>query len=263
MRWPTIAVALAICLLAPASAAAQEDPANEPPFGGERPPALVEPQSLTGPPPGFEISASEAMAAAAATDVVRAELAETAGAKPKPYIRGDRWQVSYYAPGGEQVAQVILDGQTGAVDEAWRDQQVETRLARGYEGAIAQKVNAPYVWLPLCVLFLAPFFDPRRPFRLLHVDLLVVIGLSLSLYFFNRAEINASVALTYPVLGYFVVRMLVAGLWPRDRLGPLVPFASARLLMVGLVALLAARAALNVVDSHVIDVGVAGVIGAD
>jgi hypothetical protein len=263
MRWPPLAVALAICLLAPALAAAQENPANEPPFGGDTPPPLVEPSSPTAPPPGFEISADEAIAAAAATDVVRDELAETPDAKPKPYIRGDRWQVSYYAPDGAQVAQVILDGRTGVVDEAWRDQQVETRLARGYEGAIAQKVNAPYVWLPLCVLFLAPFFDPRRPLRLVHLDLLVVIGLSLSLFFFNRADIHASVALTYPVLGYFVVRMLVVGFWPRDRPGPLVPFASARLLLVALVALLAARALLNVFDSHVIDVGVAGVIGAD
>jgi hypothetical protein len=263
MRWPPIAVALAICLLAPASATAEENPANEPPFGGETPPPLVEPTSLTTPPPDFEVSGSEAIAAAAATDVVRDELAETPDAKPKPYVRGDRWQVSYYAPDGTQVAQVILDGRTGAVDEAWGDQQVETKLARGYSGAIAQKVNAPYVWIPLCVLFLAPFFEPRRPLRLIHLDLLVVIGLSLSLLFFNRAEIDASVALTYPVLGYFLVRMLVAGLWPRARPGPLVPFASARLLLVGLVVLLAARAVLNVVDSHAIDVGVAGVIGAD
>ena len=63
-----------------------------------------------------------------------------------------------------------------------------TPLARGYEGAIAQKVNAPYVWLPLCLLFCAPFFDPRRPFRLLHLDLLVLVGLGLSLFYFNRAR---------------------------------------------------------------------------
>ena len=38
---------------------------------------------------------------------------------------------------------MIVDGTNGAVDEAWRDFQVETPLARGYEGAIAQKVNSP------------------------------------------------------------------------------------------------------------------------
>ena len=62
------------------------------------------------------------------------------------------------------------------------------------------------MWLPLCLLFLAPFFDPRRPLRLVHLDLLVLLGLGISLFFFNRAEITASVALTYPVLGYFLLR---------------------------------------------------------
>jgi Glycosyltransferase family 87 len=261
MRWPTIAVALA--LLVPATAMAAENPASQPPFGGERPPPLAEPASPTVPPAGLAIAAREAIERAAATDVVRDELAESPDASPTAYARGDRWQVSYTTPDGTEVAQVILDGRTGRVDEAWRDHQVETKLARGYEGAVAQKVNAPYVWLPLCILFVAPFFDPRRPLRLIHLDLLVLIGLSLSLLFFNRAEIETSVALTYPVLGYFLIRMLVAGLWPRPRRGPLIPFVPLPVLFVGLVVLLAFRAVLNLVDSQVIDVGVAGVIGAD
>ena len=91
----------------------------------------------------------------------------------------------------------------------------------------------------------------------------MILGLSLSLLFFNRAEITASVALTYPVLGYFLLRMLVAGLWPRERPGPLLPWAPVRWLAVGVVVLAAARIALNVIDSAVIDIGVAGVIGAD
>ena len=37
---------------------------------------------------------------------------------------------------------------TGEVLGAWHDQQLDSPLARGYSGAIAQKVNAPYVWLP-------------------------------------------------------------------------------------------------------------------
>ena len=49
-------------------------------------------------------------------------------------------------------------------------------MARGYEGAFGRKLNAPYVWIPLCLLFLLPFVDPRRPFRLLHLDLLVLLG---------------------------------------------------------------------------------------
>jgi hypothetical protein len=261
MRSPAAILALALTLLLAPAAAAADNPADEPPFGGEKPPPLVKPPSQTVPPPGFEISAREAIARAGATDAVGDELAETPEATPTAFIRGDRWQVNYTA-GGERVALVLVDSE-GNVDEAWRDQQVDTPLARGYSGAVAQKVNAPYVWLPLCLLFIAPFFDPRRPLRLVHLDLLVVLGLGLSLFYFNRAEIDASVALTYPVLGYFVIRMLVAGLWPRARSGPLIPVASTQVLLIALLALLAGRIVLNVVDSHVIDVGVAGVIGAE
>ena len=135
---------------------------------------------------------------------------------------------------------MIVDGDDGAVDEAWRDYQVETELARGYEGAIAQEVNSPWIWLPLCLLFVAPFFDPRRPLRLLHLDLLVLLGLGLSLFFFNRAEITASVALTYPVLGYFLVRMLVAGLLAARARGAAGAVAPVRWLAIGVVVLAAA-----------------------
>jgi hypothetical protein len=247
----------------PSSPLAAEDPAEQSPFGGEEPPPLVRPESLTEPPPGFELSARAAVEIAGETDTVRDELAESPGAEPRPFIRGGRWQVSLVESDGTEVAQVLIDGRTGDVDEAWRDHQVETELARGYEDAIAQKVNAPYVWLPLCALFVLAFFDPRRPFRLLHLDLLVVLGFGVSLYYFNRAEITTSVALTYPVLGYLVVRMLVAGLWPRERPGPLVPLVPIGALAIAVVVLAAARIVLNLVDSEVIDIGVAGVIGAD
>ena len=258
-----LGLAIAILAIAVTPARAEEHPEREPPFGGERPPDLIEAASPVEVPPGFGIPARRAIEIAAGTDVVRDELAESPDAEAAAFLRGDRWQVSYTDPDGTEVAQAILDGQTGAVIEAWRDHQVETKLARGYEDAVAQKVNAPWVWLPLCVLFLAPFFDPRRPLRLLHLDLLVVLGLGLSLYFFNRAQIEASVALTYPVLGYYLVRMLDAGLWPRERGGAVVPLAPMRLLLAGVVALIAARIALNLADSQVIDVGVAGVVGAD
>jgi hypothetical protein len=259
-RIPALALLVLGLLASPARAA--DDPAQQSPFGGELPPRLVKPASQTIPPPGFEISAAEAIEIAAATAVVRDELAESPGAKPVAWVRGDRWQVSY-DDHGEEVAQVIVDGADGSVAEAWRDFQVETPLARGYENAIAQKVNAPWIWLPLCVLLLAPFFDPRRPLRLVHLDLFALLGLGVSLFFFNRAEITASVALTYPVLGYFLIRMLVAGFWPREREGPLVPFVPVRWLAIGVVVLAAGRIVLNIVDSHVIDIGMAGVVGAD
>ena len=255
----------AVCLLAglPATASA-DNPANEPPFGGEQPPPLTRPPSEAKPPPGFRLSANDAARIARRTEAVRAERASKGHLRARPLERGrTEWQVEFFDRGGTQVAQVVIADRSGAVLEAWRGTQVTVKLARGYSGAVAQHVNAPYVWLPLCVLFVLPFFDPRRPFRMLHLDLAVLLALGVSLYFFNRANIDASVALTYPVLGYVLLRGLAIGFRPRERRGPLVPFVPIRLLAIVAVALAAGRIALNVTDSHVIDIGAAGVIGAD
>jgi hypothetical protein len=258
--------ALALALAAPASAGADESFADEPPFGGRLPPPLVKAHSDQRPPPGFALSARKAIALAERAQAVRDERAESPTMRPVAYQRGADWQVTYSTGTGAnrvEVAEAIVDGRSGAILGAWHDHQLDDPLARGYSGAIAQKVNAPYVWLPLCLLFIVPFFDPRRPFRLLHLDLLVLLGLGVSLFFFNRAEITASVALTYPVLGYVLVRMLWLGSRSRAGRGPLVPLVPVRWLAVAAIALACGRIALNVADSHVIDIGVASVVGAD
>jgi hypothetical protein len=260
-----IAALCAVALAAPAQASASSF-ADEPPFGGQLPPPLERPPSLSKPPAGFELSAREAIRIANEADAVTDEHQQSPDMRPIAFVRGTDWQVSYFTgPDADrtEVAQAIVDGRTGDLLGAWHDTQLANPLARGYSGAIAQKVNAPYVWLSLCLLFILPFFDPRRPFRLLHLDLLVLLGLGVSLYFFNRAEITASVALTYPVLLYVLARMLWAGVWPRERSGPLIPVVPLQWLVVGAVALACGRIALNVVDSNVIDVGVASVVGAD
>jgi hypothetical protein len=125
-------------------------------------------------------------------------------------------------------------------------------------------VSALYIWLPMCVLFALPFIDFRRPLSLLHLDLLALLSFSVSLAFFNHARIYASVPLSYPPLLYLLARMLAlsrpgrAGRHAR----PLRLLVPASWLAVAAVFLLGFRVALNVVDSNVIDVGYAGVIGA-
>ena len=223
---------------------------------------LHEPRSQTDPPRFFERSAKDVTTIAERASKVRE--ARTAGPlNPTAYTNGvGRWQVSFFR-GDRQVVQVQVDDRSGAVLEQWTGDQVAWTMARGYEGAFGRKINAPYVWLPLCALFLAPFVSPRRPFRLLHLDLLVLLSFGVSHIYFNRGEIGTSVPLVYPVLLYLLARVLLAGLRPRARPGPLVPHASMKLLVIGLVFLLSFRIALNVADSNVIDVGYAGVIGAD
>ena len=182
----------------------------------------------------------------------------------RAFLKGsDRWQVSFYK-GGKEVGQVLVDDRSGRVLEAWTGFQVAWSMARGYPGAFGRTVNAWYVWIPLCVLFAAPFIDLRRPWRLLHLDLLVLVGLlSASLAFFNHGRIGVSVPLAAPALAYLLARMLLAALRPRA------PASRPRLrvpwhwLVLATVFLVGFRVALNVTDGNVIDVGYSGVIGAD
>jgi hypothetical protein len=241
------AVVVAILLLAPAAAAAAD-------------PKL--PPSRTEPPRFFERSADQVERIAERASKVRAARRD-GPLYPTAYTRGiGRWQVSFFR-NDKEIVQVQVDDRSGGIVEQWAGYQVAWRMARGYSGAFGRKLNAPYVWLPLCALFLLPFLDFRRPFRLLHLDLLVLLGFGASHVFFNRGDIGVSVPLVYPVLLYLLVRMLLAGLRPRARPGRLVPYVPIAWLAVALVLLVGFRVALNVVDSNVIDVGYAGVIGAD
>jgi hypothetical protein len=194
---------------------------------------------------------------------MRGVRAKYRGSYGGAYLKGPgRWQVSYFSRPGKEIGQVIIADANGRVLEQWTGFQVAWTMARGYPGAFGRHVNALYIWLPLCLLFLVPFVDWRRPFSLLHLDLLALLSFSVSLAFFNHGHIYASVPLTYPPLVYLLVRMLaIVGLGERAS-RPWRSWIPAPWLAVGVVFLLGFRIGLNVTDSNVIDVGYAGVIGA-
>lgn len=187
------------------------------------------------------------------------------GSTSRAFIKDPgRWQVSFSDPRGKEIAQVYVSDATGEVLEAWTGFQVAWTMARGYDGAFGHKVTSLWVWLPLCLLFLAPFVTPRRPWRLLHLDLLVLLAFSVSLAFFSSGTIGLSVPLAYPVLLYVLGRMLWIGSG-RGRGGRddvLRLNVRASWLAVGVLFLVGFRVGLNVVNSNVIDVGYSGVIGA-
>jgi hypothetical protein len=216
------------------------------------------------PPAGRKLSADRALKIAEALPKMRAVRAKYPGSYDGAYLKGPfRWQVSFFSKkGAKEIGQVIIDDATGRVLEQWTGFQVAWTMARGYPGAFGEHVNALYIWLPLCVLFFVPFFDWRRPLRLLHLDLLALLSFSVSLAFFNHAHIYASVPLAYPPLLYLLARMLALlrrGAHPEaPRL--LIP---APWLAIGVVFLIGFRIGLNVTDGNVIDVGYAGVIGAE
>jgi hypothetical protein len=170
------------------------------------------------------------------------------------------WEIAWFA-GEKEVALVLVDPQSGEVTESWTGYQVAWKMARGYSGAFGHKLNAPYVFLPLCALFLLGLVDWRRPRRLATLDLIVLLGFGVSHYFFNRAEIGVSVPLQYPVLLYLAARALWIGL--RGRAAALRPVWPASWLLIAALFLMGIRVGLNLADSGVIDVGYAGVVGAD
>ncbi|HEY6770964.1 MAG TPA: glycosyltransferase 87 family protein [Solirubrobacterales bacterium] len=266
MRAWLLAPIVAVVLLAPSAAQACSggtfDPADQPPFGGEAA-TLSSPLQPGVKPASFALTAGQATAIAtqALTPTGSVRRFEVRTRTGPGSVR--QWQVDYFDPEGKDIGQVVIDDAGRCVLESWTGTQVDTKLARGYEGAVAGKVNKWWIWLPLCVLFLAPFVDPRRPLRLIHLDLLALLGFSVSLFFFNKAKIELSVGLVYPVLAYVFLRMLLAAFRPTETRDKLLPFAPRGLLVAGIVALVAFHTAYMATEGKVIDVGLAGVVGAD
>jgi len=235
--------------------------------------AVVRPSQLDEPPVGRRLSGRQAQTIASRNAKVRKAVRKYPTSKPEVFHkRRTRWQVSWFTPGTgdkrKEIAQVYIDDATGGITEVWTGPQVAWTMARGYTGAFGRKVNSPWVWIPLSLLFVAPFITPRRLFRWLHLDLLALVGFGVSVAFFNDANLNASVPIVAVLLLYLLVRMLLIGLrarapdveGPRPALPLLVPTVW---LAVAVVFLMGFRIGLNITSSNVIDVGYSGVIGAD
>jgi hypothetical protein len=228
---------------------------------------LVRPPSLDKPPAGYRLTGNQVIATANRAPKALQARRKHPGSYPSVFVfeGGSRWQVSYFAQGtpAKEIAQVYVSDDTGQITEDWTGPQVAWTMARGYPGAFGRKVNSPWVWIGLTLLFIAPFVDPRRPLRLRHLDLAVLMAFGISVAFFNDANIDASVPLVYPLLLYLLGRMLWIGLRPTRAPDPLRLLVPASWLVVALLFLVGFRIGLNVVNSNVIDVGYAGVIGAD
>jgi hypothetical protein len=173
------------------------------------------------------------------------------------------WVVDAWSGRAGQIAQVVVGDTTGEVEEAWTGPQVAWKMARGGKGAFGGKtLDRVYVWLAFCLVFFLGLADLRRPLSLRNVDLLALLSFSVSLAFFNRGEIFASVPLAYPPLVYLLVRSVWAGF---GRAGPALRTVWPMWLLAGAaVFFLGFRVGLNHESPHgVIDVGYAGVIGAN
>ncbi len=260
MRRAAVAVTCALALAAPASVAA------DPGFFGSK-----AKNALTPPPPaasGSRLTGDQATEIFLHVAKVRGWL--------RHYRRGARttqatynkqfgdWTIKVWdRRAGEVATGRIVDG-SGKVLEAWTGPQVAWKMARGGSGAFGGKaINSTPLWLAFCVAFLLGLADLRRLVSLRNLDLLVLLSFSVSLWYFNHGQVFTSASLAYPPLLYLLGR--AAWTTWRDRVGgrtspsvwPVWVLAAATVFVAGF------RVGLNVRDSNVIDVGYAGVIGAE
>jgi hypothetical protein len=173
------------------------------------------------------------------------------------------WTVKVWSGKAGQIALGTIEDGDGRVSEAWTGPQVAWGMARGRVGSFGGKVlNAWWMWVPLSALFFVGLVDWRRPASWHTVDLLALISFGLSLLFFNRGEVFQSAGLAAPPLAYLLVRMCLIGFRGRTRVPVL--FWPVWLLAAVAVFLGGLRVGLNLETPRgVIDVGYAGVIGAD
>jgi hypothetical protein len=171
------------------------------------------------------------------------------------------WEVAYFNQEDHEVSLVLVDPESGEVTESWTGYQVPWKMARGYSGQFGHKLDAPYVFLPLCAIFLLGLVDWKRWRRVANLDLLVLLGFGISHIYFNQGNIGVSVPLQYLPLLYLLGRALWLGFrGGGDGLRPVWPVAW---LLIAALFLIGFRVGLNVADSGAIDVGYASIVGAD
>ncbi|MFN8149540.1 MAG: hypothetical protein U0R24_00235 [Solirubrobacterales bacterium] len=278
MRAACVALLAALVLFAAFAAAAAAPafaattPKAEPPTAPQ-PSAIGAtevPSGLPETPENYKVDAAAALSAADSDPEIQARREELQpGQRLTAALEAEAvnvWEVSYYVDGDKKNL-VIVDGESGEVTDSFTGSAVTWPMARGREGQFGHLLNAPWVWGPLAGIFLLCLLDYRRLRKWVHLDLLVLLSFGISQAYFNAAEIGVSVPLYYPPLVYLLLRLLwigFGGVGPpggaREGLRPSAP----RWLLIGVaVGLLIVRIAGNMVDSGVIDVGYAGVIGAD
>src|SRR5215208_7016225 len=205
---------------------------------------------------------------------VRQELAKHSS-RPSAYANSNdgEWQIYFEVEergelgglrdkntGKKAVAEVWVDDETLQPTHVWTGDQVAWQMARGgYD--YGRQANYPYIWWIMGFAFALAFVRTDKIFHIRNLDVLALVGLFLSQNFFKAADIEWAVLLWYPPLLYLLARTLLMGFGYGERVEKTSNFSTPLLLVLGVFAS-GFLLALNL-DSGVLDVGVAGVAGAD
>ena len=218
------------------------------------------------------LSEDQAVKLAAADAEVRGVLEEHGPHTTEANYEDGRWTVRFYVDEtgmvggrptdrGKEVATVEIDDETWVADPVQTGDQVGWLMARGIPGAYGKQANYPWVWGPLALAFALAFVRTDKLFSLRNLDVAMLLGFLVSHHFFRQGAVLEAVVLWYPPLVYLLVRNLLLGFGIGERVEKTSNLPTWLLFaLAGLAAGLVL--ALNT-DARVIDVGYAGVVGAD
>ncbi len=218
------------------------------------------------------LSEGEAVKLAASDAEIRGELSEHGAYTTGARYEDGRWTVRFYVDEtgmvggrpterGKEVASVELDDETWVISSVQTGDQVGWLMARGISGAYGKQANFPWVWGPLALAFVLAFVRTDKLFSLRNLDVAMLLGFLVSHSFFRQGIVLEAVVLWYPPLIYLLGRTLLMGFGVGERVEKTSNLPTwLLLLLAGLATGLIL--ALNT-DSRVIDVGYAGVVGAD
>jgi hypothetical protein len=219
------------------------------------------------------LSEEEAIKLAFADERVQAELSEHG-----PYSTGAEyedgvWTVRFYveeegAVGGKpmgdgrkEVARVGVNDTSWVLNYVWVGDEIVWYMARGEEGAYGKQANYWYVWGPLALAFALAFVRTDRLLSLRNLDVVALLGFLVSHGFFREGIVYEAVLLWYPPLIYLFLRTLLMGFGVGERVERTSNLPT--WLLLGLAGLAGGLVLGLNLDSRVIDVGYAGVVGAD
>ena len=219
------------------------------------------------------LSEEEAVKLALADERVQEELSEHGPHSTDAEYEKGEWTVHFYveesglvggSPWGhdrKEVARVGVDDTSWDLNYVWIGDQVGWLMARGEEGAYGKQANDWYVWGPLALLFALAFLRTDRLFSLRNLDVVALLGFLVSHAYFREGIVYEAVLLWYPPLIYLFLRTLLMGFGIGERVEKTSNLPTWALL--GLAGLASGLVLGLNLDSRVIDVGYAGVVGAD
>jgi hypothetical protein len=219
-----------------------------------------------------KLSEEMAIQLAAASPEVREEFTRHGPHNAEAKYEEGAWTVRFYVDErgaiggrptkkGKEVATVGVDDKSWALNYVYTGDQVGWNLARGVRSAYGKQANYWWVWLPLALAFAAAFWRTDRLFAIRNLDILALLGFLVSHGFFREGIVLESVVLWYPPLIYLLIRTLLMGFGIGEKVEKT---SNLPLWLLMVLAGLAGGLVLGLnVDARVIDVGYAGVVGAD